>query len=54
MTPIPEPGGTFIYVEGVQDDHLVHIQVEDERRIWQSPATSQWMQVRLSSGGTDS
>jgi hypothetical protein len=54
VTPVPEPGGTFIYVEGVEDDHLVQIRVEDERKIWQSPATSQWMQVQLSSGGADS
>ena len=53
VNPVMEPGGTFIYVEGVQDDHLVQIQVEDQRKKWQSPATSQWMSVRLSLGGTN-
>lgn len=53
VTPIMEPGGTFIYVEGVQDEHLIQIQVEDQRKIWQSLATSQWMAVRLSLGGAD-
>lgn len=54
VTPVMEPGGTFIYVEGVHDEHLVQIQVEDQRKIWQSPATSQWMSVRLSLGGPKS
>jgi len=53
VTPVMEPGGTFIYVEGVQDEHLVQILVKDNSTIWQSPATSQWMSVKLSRGGAD-
>jgi hypothetical protein len=51
VTPVPETGGTFVYVEGVQDEHLVQIQVQDQNKVWESPATSQWMQVELRPGG---
>jgi len=51
ITPVPEEGGTFVYIEGVQDEHLVQLQVEDQNVVWQSPASSQWMQVKLSRGG---
>lgn len=51
IKPVPEPGGTFVFIEGVQDEHLVQIQVEDQNATWESPATSQWMQIQLSRGG---
>jgi hypothetical protein len=50
-TPVPELGGTFVYIEGVQDDQLVQIRVEEPNKAWQSPATAQWLQVQLNSGG---
>jgi hypothetical protein len=50
-TPVPELGGTFIYIEGVQDDQLVQIRVDESDKVWQSPATAQWLQVQLNSGG---
>jgi hypothetical protein len=53
VTPVPEGGGTFVYAEGIQDEHLIQIQVKelDNARVWVSPATSQWMQVELDSEG---
>jgi hypothetical protein len=51
LTPVPEGGGTFVYVGGVQDDHLIQIRFKEEGNVWWSPATSQWMQVRLTPGG---
>jgi hypothetical protein len=51
VNPVPEEGGAFVYVDGVQDEHLIQLQVQGARTIWQSTATSQWMQVRLAPGG---
>ena len=51
VTPQPEGGGTFIWVEGVQEEHLVQIQIKDKGKVWQSLATSQWIQVELKTGG---
>jgi hypothetical protein len=52
VKPIPEGGGTFIWIEGVQDEDLIQIKVEgDGRKVWQSVATSQWIQIPLSAGG---
>jgi hypothetical protein len=50
VTPVPEGGGTFVYVDGVQEEHLIQIKVEDKGKVWQSTATSQWMQVQLGGG----
>lgn len=50
VTPVPEAGGTFIYIEGVGDEHLVQLRVEDQNVIWQSAASSQWMQIKLDRG----
>jgi hypothetical protein len=50
VTPVPEGGGTFLYVEGVQEEHLIQIRIEDNGKVWQSRATSQWMQVALVTG----
>lgn len=49
--PVPETGGTFVYVEGVQEDHLIQLQVEQANKTWLSLATSQWIQVELCQGG---
>jgi len=51
VTPVPEGGGTFVYVNGVQEEHLIQLKVEEKGKVWQSTATSQWMQVQLSAGG---
>jgi len=51
--PVPELGGTFLYLEGVQDDQLIQIRVEEPNKVWQSPAAAQWLQVQLNSGGTN-
>ncbi len=51
VTPVPEGGGTFVYVEGVQDEHLIQLQVQEAKKTWESTATSQWMQVMLAPGG---
>ena len=37
---IPEPGGTFIYVTGIQDDALIQLRFEHGGASWQSPAMS--------------
>ncbi|HKZ74508.1 MAG TPA: hypothetical protein VJ011_10620 [Steroidobacteraceae bacterium] len=53
VTPVPEGGGTFVYVEGVQEDHLIQIRVEGAGAAagsWESVATSQWLQVSLARG----
>lgn len=49
--PSPEIGGTFVYLNGVQDEHLVQIEVQEAGNTWQSIATSQWMQVQLKRKG---
>ena len=49
--PVPEAGGTFLYLDGVREDHLIQIRAEDAGKVWQSPATSQWMMVQLKKGG---
>jgi len=51
--PVPEVGGTFVYLEGVQDDQLVQIRVEEPNKVWMSPATPQSLQIRLDNGGNN-
>lgn len=48
VEPIKETGGTFVYLKGVRDDHMIQLHVEDQGTRWTSPATSQWMQIQLS------
>lgn len=45
--PIPEVGGTFVYVRGVRDDYLIQLQVEGFGSTWYSPATSQFLPIQL-------
>ncbi len=45
--PQPEVGGTFIFVDNVQDDQMLQISIEEANRTWQSPATPQWLSVQL-------
>lgn len=52
-TPVPEVGGTFVYLEGVQDDQLVQLRIEEPGKVWVSAATAQWLQVQLNSGGSN-
>lgn len=51
LTPVPEIGGTFVFVKSVQDDHLIQLQVHHANRSLESSATSQWIQVKFKSGG---
>lgn len=53
VTPVPEPGGTFVYLDGVQDEHLVQLKADDDGKTWQSPATSQWMLVQMKAKGAE-
>lgn len=51
VAPIPEAGGTFVYLDGVREDHLIQIEASEAGRTWKSPATSQWMLVQLRGPG---
>jgi hypothetical protein len=52
VTPVPEgAGGTFAWIQGVQDEHLIQLRIESGGKAWHSPATSQWMQILLKGGG---
>jgi hypothetical protein len=51
VTAVPELGGAFVWVNGVQEEHLIQIQVRNNGKIWTSLATSQWLQVGLKAGG---
>jgi hypothetical protein len=51
--PVPEPGGTFIYLEGVRDDHTIQIEVDEQKSKWLSVASPQWVQIQLSRRGAD-
>ncbi len=45
---IPETGGAFLYLRGVQDDHLVQIEIQRaDQRSWFSVATSQYVPVNM-------
>jgi hypothetical protein len=50
VTPVPEAGGTFVYIPGIADEHLVELRIIDQNGIWKSDACSQWMQIKLSRG----
>jgi len=43
-----EIGGTFVYLEGVRDDHTIQLEVKLKQAKWQSIATPQWVQIELS------
>lgn len=47
VSPVPEPGGVFFYIKGVQDRQLVEVKVSANRETWKSPATPQLMPVIL-------
>jgi hypothetical protein len=52
ITPVPEPGGTFVYLQGVSDDHTIQLEVEEEKRVkWLSVASPQWVAIELSRKG---
>ncbi len=51
VTPVPELGGTFVYIESVQDEQLVQLRIEEPGKVWVSAATAQWLQVQLTPGG---
>jgi hypothetical protein len=50
-TQIPEPGGTFLWVGGVQEDFLIQIELEEEGKHWISPAYPQYVSIELKSIG---
>jgi hypothetical protein len=52
VVPSPETGGTFVYVDGVQEGHLIQLQVREQDKVWESVMTSQWMAVELKPKGS--
>lgn len=51
-TPVPEPGGTFVFLEGVHDHHTIQLEIiEDQKPTWLSIASPQWVQIQLSRRG---
>jgi hypothetical protein len=47
IEPIPETGGTFLYLRGVNDQHAIQVEINKEQRRWFAPAQSQWIGIRL-------
>ena len=47
IIPVPEPGGVFLYITGLNDRQLIEVKVSTNRATWQSPATPQSMPVIL-------
>ncbi|MFZ2471075.1 MAG: hypothetical protein WAW52_03940 [Methanothrix sp.] len=48
ITLVPEIGGTFVYLDGVQEDYLIQLSIMNGHSgEWLSPASSQWMHVEL-------
>ena len=45
--PIPEVGGTFVYIRGVRDDYLIQLQIDGVGTSWFSRATSQFLPITL-------
>lgn len=54
VDPVPEVGGTFVYLGGIQDEHLIQLEVKDGTVIWRSLLSSQWVWVDLNSNGANS
>ena len=50
-TPYREPGGTFLFLEGVLDEYTIQIEIEDQNTSWISVNTPQWMPVQLTRRG---
>ena len=48
--PVPEGGGAFVWVQGVLDEHLIQLRVQNKGKVWLSLATSQWMPIALKMG----
>jgi len=44
---VKEPGAAFAYLNGVQDEHMIELELEVDHNKWRSEAVSQWMQVQL-------
>jgi hypothetical protein len=47
VMPVPEPGGVYLYVKGIQNKQLIEVRVSSNRWTWKSPATPQSMPVIL-------
>src|SRR5262249_50224937 len=47
VLPVPEPGGTYLYLNGVLEKHSIQVAVDGLNKRWMSPATSQWMDIPL-------
>ena len=48
---VPEPGGTYAYVRGADEDALIQLRVRLPNETWISPAAPQWMDATLSKAG---
>ena len=46
--PVTEPGGTFLYLDGVRDGYLIQVRLTHDGRVHESPATDQSMPIELS------
>jgi hypothetical protein len=47
VIPQPEVGGTFVYVDNVQEDQLLQLEIRTPQKTWTSVATPQWVSVQL-------
>jgi hypothetical protein len=45
--PQPEVGGTFVYIENVQEDQMLQVSIQEPNKTWQSVATPQWLSIQL-------
>ena len=44
---VREVGGTFMYVDGVRDDHAIELRIRQSNKEWRSDVAAQWMTVHL-------
>jgi len=45
---IPEGGGAVVYLDGVQDDYLIQMQIDDGQTQWISPVSPQLIIIEFS------
>ncbi len=50
---IPEVGGTFAYIKGVQEQYMIQLKMEIKNETWVSCITPQWMPFQLKRQETD-
>jgi hypothetical protein len=51
VTPILEQGGTYLYINGVQDEAMIQLSIKIGQAEWLSGATNQWLAVELIAAG---